>query len=61
MKIKDFIKRGRELYACCPNRHDDSGLPTARRVPLGLSVAARAAGGGLGHVRVTSAFLTSSS
>ena len=28
-------------------RHDDSGLPTPRRVPLDLSVAARAAGDGL--------------
>ena len=37
MKIKDFIQRGRELYACCPGPHDDSGLPTTRRVALDLS------------------------
>jgi hypothetical protein len=37
MKIRDFIQRGRELYACCPGPHDDSGLPSPRRVPLDLS------------------------
>jgi hypothetical protein len=37
MKIRDFIQRGRELYACCPGPHDDSGLPTMRRVPIDLS------------------------
>ena len=37
MKIRDFIARGRELYACCPGPHDDSGLPSTRRVALDLS------------------------
>ena len=37
MKIRAFIERGRELYACCPGPHDDTGLPTTRRVPLDLS------------------------
>ena len=34
MKIRAFIERGRELYARCPGPHDDSGLPTTRRVPI---------------------------
>ena len=33
MKIKDFIQRGRELYVQCPGPHDNSGLPSMRRVP----------------------------
>jgi hypothetical protein len=37
MKIRAFIERGRELYACCPGPHDDSGLPTTRRVAIDLS------------------------
>ena len=37
MKIRDFIQRGRELYAQCPGPHDNSGLPSMRRVPLDLS------------------------
>ena len=36
MKIRDFIQRGRELYVQCPGPHDDSGLPSTRRVPLDL-------------------------
>jgi hypothetical protein len=38
MKIRAFIeKRGRELYVCCPGRHDDSLLPSTRRASLDLS------------------------
>ena len=37
MKIRDFIQRGRELYVQCPGPHDNSGLPSMRRVPLDLS------------------------
>ena len=37
MKIRDLIQRGRELYVQCPGPHDNSGLPSTRRVPLDLS------------------------
>ena len=37
MKIRDFIQRGRELYVQCPGPHDDSLMPSTRRVPVDLS------------------------
>ena len=37
MKIRDFIQRGRELYACCPGRHDNGALASPRRVAIDLA------------------------
>ena len=42
MKIRDFIQRGRELYACCPGPHPGDpvrgeGIVFQRRVALDLS------------------------
>jgi hypothetical protein len=34
-KVRDFIERGRELYAQCPGPH--SGISGARRIPIDLS------------------------
>ena len=37
MKIKDFIARGRELYAQCPGPHPGEGIVSTRRVAIDLS------------------------
>ncbi len=37
MKIKDFIQRGRELYAACPGPHPGVSAMSTRRVAVDLA------------------------